>query len=134
MPQYHNVRNIAEAELAGCLDVVGDFHNADVVRENLTMRLALYTRRAKAFAIHDELTEEAQTVAVPEYEYVINELQYEFRLAKGTLHNDYDPDNETRLINMWVKHIIRKKDVDTALEFVTILKANRIKRKREVKD
>lgn len=130
MPQYNNVRNIAEADLAGCLDVVGDFHNADVVRGNITMRLALFVTRANAFAIHDEITEEAQSVTIPEYEYVINELQYEFRLAKGNLHSNYDPDNETRLINMWVKHIIRKKDVDTALEFVTILKANRIKRKR----
>jgi hypothetical protein len=131
MPQYHNVKNIAEAELAGCLDVVADFYNADVVRENLTMRLALYVKREKAYAIHDELTEEAQTIAVPEYEYVINELQYEFRLAKASLRNNFDLEYETRIINMWVKHIIRKKDVDTALEFITILKANRIKRKRK---
>lgn len=130
MPQYHNVRNIAEAELAGCLDVVADFFNADVVRDNLTLRLALYCTRAKAIAIEEELTEEAQMVTVPEYEYVINELQYEFRLAKASLRNDLDHEYEAKIISMWAKHIIRKKDIDTALEFITVLKANRIKRKR----
>jgi hypothetical protein len=128
--KYTNVKTIAEAELAGCLDIVDDPNNFELVRENLTLRIACYLKRDTAYAIQEVINEEASSVNVPEYQYVINELQYEFRVAKARGPENLNGEYETRVITMWSKHIIRRKDVDTALDFITMLKANRIKRKR----
>jgi hypothetical protein len=129
---YHNVKNIAEAELAGCLPVVEDPNNFDVLRDNLTMRIALYYKRSAAEELSESISIEAYDVkvTVPHWEYIINELQYEFRVAAAHGVDNLKVENENRLINEWARYIIKRDDLDTALDFIAILKANRVKRKR----
>ena len=131
MSQYNNVKNIAEAELAGCLDIVVDPNNFDLVRDNLTMRIACYLRHSSdAYAMQNQINEEAETVLLPEYEYVINELQYEFRVATTLGYKKMDMPKETDIINKWAKLLIKRFGIDAALDFINTLKANRAKRTR----
>lgn len=131
MPQYTNVKNIAQAELAGCLPLVEDLNNFELLKENLTCRIALFVRMPAAREILEVITDEAGKVEqVPFWEYIINELQHELRVAssRGPLNEGH----EGVLISKWTKHIIRKKDVDTALDFIAVLKTNRLKRNRTI--
>lgn len=132
MPQYHNANRIAEAELAGCLTVVEDPNNFELLRDNLTMRIALYYKRTAAEELMEVISVEAYDirVSVPYWEYIINELQYEFRVAAAHGVDNLKAENENRLINEWARHIIKSNDLDTALDFIAILKTNRKNRKR----
>lgn len=130
MPQYNNVRNIAEAELAGCLDVIQDQNNFEVLRDNITLRMACYIKRHIAEFLQEQISQEAECVAMPYFEYVINELQFEFRVAKTVGYHKMNREYETDILNKWANIIIDRAGVDAALDFINILKANREKRTR----
>jgi len=122
---YTNVNRLVETELAGCLDIVRHYSNYKCVRDNLVLRIALYRTRAAAEHIAAQVEEEAEGADIPAYEYAINELQYEYRLAqnKGA--------EESRLINAWVKKMLADTSLEEALEFISYLKNcrnNRVRR------
>lgn len=130
MPRYTNVKDIAESELAGCLDIVNDPNNFEVVRDNITLRIACYIKRHVAEYLQEQITLESETATVPGYEYVINELQFEFRVAKTVGYHKMNKEYETDLLNKWATHVIDRAGVDAALDFINVLKANREKRTR----
>ena len=130
MPQYHNVSNIADIELAGCLDIVNDRNNFEIVRDNLTLRMSCYTKAHIAEFVEEQICQEANSVTVPYFEYVINELQFEFRVAKAVGYHKMNREFETDILNKWAAHIIEREGLDAALDFINTLKANREKRSR----
>lgn len=130
MPQYNNANNIAETDLAGCLPVVQDINNFQVVAVNLTNRIALWYTRERAWRIYGVVTLEAADINIPPFEYVINELQFEFRVARVRGVDNLDKEKESQLLERWARHVARKKGDDAALDFITVLKNNRAKRKR----
>jgi hypothetical protein len=123
--EYVQVNRLAEVDLAGCLAIVSNENNYLCLREHITMRLALYRSAAIANCILDQVVGDGEFAGIDTHEYVINELQYEYRLARGG-----DGRNETRLINEWVKKILLDYDLDRALDFVSRLKGNRERRVR----
>lgn len=127
---YINVDTIAEAELAGCLPIIENPKSFELLRDNLTMKIALYYNLDQAAIIRKIIATEVCDVQIPSWEYTINELQYEYRVAAAHGVENLNKDYESRLINDWAKHIIKMKDVDTLLDFISILKTNRINRKR----
>lgn len=91
--------------------------------------MTLYVWYPAADDICNAMLNEMQGVSeVQFYEYIINELQFEIRVAAswGKPKEKY----EGVLINKWSKRVIRKKGVDAGLDFINKLKANRIARKR----
>jgi hypothetical protein len=126
-----NVDTIAKADLAGCLPIIENPDSFELLRDNLTMKIALCYDPDQAGLIRKMLATEVCDVQVPSWEYIINELQYELRIAIAHGVEHLSKDYESRLINDWAKHIIKMKDVDTSLDFISILKTNRKNRKRD---
>jgi hypothetical protein len=131
MDTNYIVKNLADAELAGCLLLKKDLNIFELLRDDLTNRIALYLRMPTAKTIKEAIiTESAAIKQVPYWEYIINELQYELRMA--AFSGKLNPAYEAMMINDWAKHIIRKEDADTSLDFIILLKANRLKRTRSI--
>lgn len=129
-PQYTNANTVAETDLAGCLSVAQDINNFELLADGLVSRIALWKKRKKAWEIYEVVTLEAVHVSVPPFEYVINELQFEWRVAKAWGIEKIDQEKEKALLERWARHVARKKGEDAALDFISQLKKNRAERKR----
>lgn len=125
---YTNANRIAEMELAGCIALVKDPNNFDVLANNLTMRIALWYKRERAYTVLEAVKAETGTVEINPFEYVINELQYEYRVAAAW--GKVDQEKESRLIDRWGRFVAIEKGTDAALDFIGQLKRNREKRER----
>lgn len=130
MSPYHNANAIAETDLAGCLPVTQDVNNFHLLVDGLVYRIALWKKRKKAWEIYEVVTLEAADVNVPPFEYVINELQFEWRVAKVWGIDNVNKEKESELLERWARHVARKKGNDAALDFISQLKKNREKRSR----
>lgn len=130
MPQYNNANSIAETDLAGCLSVAQDIYNFELLVDGLVYRIRLWYKKDRAFQLYEVITVEAATVNVPHREYVINELQFEVRVARARGIEKVDLAKEKALLERWARHVARKKGTDTALDFISLLKKNRKMRQR----
>jgi hypothetical protein len=130
MSPYHNANAIAETDLAGCLPVSQDINNFQLLVLGITDRIAFRYKRERAWRIYEVVTLEATGVSVPPFEYVINELQFEWRVSKAWGVENMDKVKESELLERWARHVARKKGNDAALDFINQLKKNRKKRIR----
>jgi len=112
--------------LAGFLPVVQLYNNASTLIESIVLRLAVCSSRKQSSLIREQLRKESNEIGFDKNAYMINELLYEFRLAKGKVDLTF----EGVVVNNWVAKIISKKGEDAGLDFLNTLKANREKRKR----
>lgn len=82
MDANYILKNIVQAELAGCLLLMEDTSIFGLLRDDLTNRIAWYLRISAAETIKKAIiTESAEIKQVPYWEYIINELQYELRMG-----------------------------------------------------
>lgn len=124
------VNTIIDDPLAGCLDVVKLESNAINLFRSLSLRLQLFHKEKVCKSIGDQIIKESKTCGIYVFEYIINEIQYESRLAMRKLRKEYTDQFEEAVLKNWIKQIIKNYSEDFALEFLTKLKGNRTKRKR----
>ncbi|MEX6691251.1 hypothetical protein QTN47_27325 [Danxiaibacter flavus] len=125
--KYVAIGNIENVELAGCLDITNTRGNYVTVVNRLELLLALSSSRFHANKIVSSIQAEAKASFLPFHEYVINELQHEFRLANRLKHNEK---YENEVLSKWSKTIILRYNVEVAEEFLGLIKTNRANRKR----
>lgn len=119
--QFIPVSQLAERPLAGCHTwLLDSYVNTTILTRALYMRLCLFTSISYALETYKMICEESPGNS----EYVINELQYEIRLASGKTSDGY----ESELVSRWAEVKMRTSRVDDVLEFVNQLKENRLSR------
>lgn len=121
------VQTIFSEPLAGCLPICRDPDNAYNMLRAILLRLRLFYKEDVCTKLFDDITEGSKRTAVPQNEYLINEVQYEIRRAG----KEYDPQFEAVLINTWLKDLITRIPEDDAYAFMRDLKANRENRTRK---
>src|SRR5690242_16552853 len=120
--KYVAIGNIENVELAGCLDITNTRGNYVTVVNRLEFLLALSSSRFHANKIVSSIQAEAKASFLPFHEYVINEVQYETRLANKIKHNE---NYENEVLSKWVKTIILRYNIAIAEEFIGLIKVNR---------
>lgn len=126
---YKNVGDLVNQELAGCDPDMEWPGNFEVLADRLGLMLALYTSRAQATVIIKQITKEAKRQAIKYHEYVINEIQYEMRVARMR----WKPDElkEAMINQEWAARLLERFPLTMVDQFMEGLKASRIKRIRE---
>lgn len=124
--QAINVNTLMDDPLAG--SVVAEMADGpyNTFLGAVQTRLRLLTSTQFTNEITDTIFEEFRPIRKIHRDYFVNELLYEFRLAKG----NQDPAFENAVMKNWVAKIISKKGQDAGLDFLNLLKHNREKRIR----
>lgn len=112
--------------LAGCSPLVADPANAQNLLRSLMLRLRLFYSEKVSDALMHELFEGGNHYPGYMYEFIINEMMYEIRMARSGLDEMY----EKVILDSWVKQLIKKVEQDEVLEFVSRLKKGREKRSK----
>lgn len=130
MKEYSRTANVIDAVLAGCLPVINVMGNYRNLKSTLEQRIALCYSLARARSLVLEIEEEAEDLIMPYHEYVINELQYERRLAlAGTMANLNDKFEEW-ILQEWSKSILPRYGTEFAQHFFPTLVQIRTERTR----
>lgn len=122
----YSIQSVIDDPLAGCLPLVQEESNGTNLLRSLLLRLRLFLDETKSVQLSDQVIAEAQLVQINRWEYVINEVLYELRYC-GRQYNEMF---ETVVLNNWVKDLLKRWPEDTVLEFIMIVKSNRVCRKR----
>jgi hypothetical protein len=120
------VQSIMDDPLAGCLAFVQNEWNGNNLLRSLLMRLRLFYNEATCTAITDQIIAESGLVRINTWEYIINEVLYEFRLCQ----KEYNPAFETILLSNWTKDLYKRHHEDVVLAFFRQVKTGREKRIR----
>ncbi len=121
------VKNIQEIELAGCLDITNSKGNFGTIVHRLELLLSLRYTKLKSAAIVSQIEAEAEECFLPYHEYVVNELQYEYRFSSKL---KFSEKYENQVLSKWIKMIVLRYNVAIADEFLGVIKINRDSRKR----
>lgn len=120
------INTIIDDPLAGCLAVVKQGNNATTLLRSILIRMRLFYNEKKCKSISDQIIRESDDVTIDPWEYIINENLYEMRrISKGV--NEM---LETAVLSNWTRELMKIYTHDQALEFVSRLKNNRLRRKR----
>ena len=125
--KYQPINKIEDVELAGCLPIANSKSNFVNIMHRLELILALCYTRQKSEDIIGQIEEEAEGVFVPFHEYVINEIQYEYRRSIASKFNEK---YENEVLSKWMKEIVLRYNVEIADQFLGIIQINRTKRRR----
>lgn len=112
--------------LAGCSPLVADPANAQNLLRSLLLRLRLFYSEKVCDALTHELFEGGNNYPGYIYEFILNEMMYELRVAKSGINEMY----EKVILDSWIKQLMKKVEQDAVLEFVGRLKKDREKRSK----
>jgi hypothetical protein len=129
MEKFTRTNSIVDAELAGCLPELNNGANFNNMITTLEQHLSLCYSRTRAADLVAIVQRETHTILLPFHEYVINELQYERRLAISGA-DKISPDYEQAILSKWSRSLILKYGSEYTMHFFTALSANRLKRSR----
>jgi hypothetical protein len=111
--------------LAGCLPIIHYGGNAETFLGSILVRLRIFHKEAVCTQLSDMIIEESADYPGFRYEYIINEVIYEMRLARQGKDEMY----EKVILDSWIKKLM-KVDQDSVLEFVSRLGRDREKRSK----
>jgi hypothetical protein len=120
-------KTLYEQPLAGSMEIFDDKANCINFLNGLILRLRLWYTTEIVRKLSAEIFEEADTIKIPYWEYIINEHLYEFR---RTLRS-YDETFEKLVIKNWTKDLYKRVEEDAVLYFVIQVSKNREERTRE---
>src|SRR5689334_20422578 len=122
--QSINAVNLMDDPLAGCLPVMQMVTNAETFLRSVMLRMRLFYSEDTCQKICDRIIEESKQTVLYQYEYVINEILFEFNEAKRNLQ----PFEPQLSLQAWITDIIARYGQDTGIEFFKYVKTNRINR------
>lgn len=120
------LNSLIDDPLAGCQPFLREPNAGTSMLRMLLMRLRIFYNEKASTAIGDQIIAESEKVKINKYEYIINEVLYEIRQCRKGFGEMY----ETVVINDWSKSLMKKKEIDTVLDFISEVKKNRASRKR----
>lgn len=130
MKAYNRTTLAVDLELVGCLELTNNRGNYLNLLKTLELHIALCYSRDRAIVLVDEVIEEACTFSIPEHEYILNEVQYERRIAMAKGEQNLDHAYEKELLDKWVEYIKMKHVAMDPAIFLEILMENRQHRTR----
>lgn len=126
--KFKSVGDLATQELLGCTPDTDSLGNFEVLHDRLELMIALFRTRAIAAKIAAQIHREAKKLPVKFHEYVINELQYEHRLA--SYFESTNPGYEDRLLGIYGRWLEKRFPAAMIAGILEKTKINRSIRKR----
>lgn len=120
--KYLKIDNVENIELAGLLHVANSSGNYRTIVYRLKLLLALRYNMQKGEDILKQIEAEAEECFLPYHEYVINELQPEYRYSSKLKSNEK---YENEVLSKWARSIALRYNLTLADEFLDLIKINR---------
>ncbi len=120
------VSSIMEDPLAGCLPLMRVESNAQNMLGSMLMRLRIFYSEPEANTISESIIAEVKNISIYHWEYVINEVMFEFRRVQKKWSEQY----EENILNQWTTDLLKRHQEDAVWSFFRQVKANRLSRKR----
>lgn len=100
--------------------------NAQNMLGSMLMRLRIFYSEPEANTISESIIAEVKNISIYHWEYVINEVMFEFRRVQKKWSEQY----EENILNQWTTDLLKRHQEDAVWSFFRQVKANRLSRKR----